>query len=420
MKPLFVDKEKAEEISKVYPTPFYLYDEEGIRNNVRKLKDAFSWCDYCEHYAVKACPNPYILSILKEEGCAVDCSSYTELMLANACGFKNDEIMFSSNDTPGCDFRFARELDATINLDDISHIEFLEDNGGIPNTVCLRYNPGGEFSISGKIMGNPGDAKYGMTHDQILEAVSTLMSKGVKKFGLHGFLASSMLETGYYEALAGVLFKLAVEINEKTGAIVSFVNLSGGIGIPYKPTEKPVDIKKVGESVRKIYEEVIVPSKLGKISIKTELGRFVTGPYGVLVSRVIHEKNTYKNYIGLDACAANLMRPAMYGAYHEITVLDKENNEKTNTYDITGGLCENNDKFAIDRQMPKIEIGDIVVIHDAGAHGYAMGYNYNGKLRSAEILLKKDGSYELIRRAETSGDYFATFDFPESKFNNIF
>lgn len=415
MKKLFFDKRLAEKIIKDIPTPFHIYDEQGIRDAVRSLNKAFSWCDFKEYFAVKACPNPYILQIIKEEGGGADCSSLTELMLADAVGFQKDEIMFSSNVTPAEDMKLAKELDATINLDDFSHIDFLEKVAGLPETVCLRYNPGGDFNINGDIMGCPGDAKYGMTHDQILDAVRLLSERGVKHFGLHAFLASNQTDNDYYATLAGVLFELAVEINEKTGADISFVNLSGGIGIPYLPEDKPVDIFYVGESVKKKYDEIIVPSKLGKIKLKSELGRYITGPYGALVTTAIHEKKIYKDYIGLDACAANLMRPAMYGSYHHITVLGKERAECDTLYDVTGGLCENNDKFAIDRMLPKIDIGDIVVIHDTGAHGFAMGYNYNGKLRSAEVLLKADGSYELIRRAETPDDYFATFNFAGGK-----
>lgn len=411
MKKTFFTKEQIEKICEKYPTPFHIYDEKGIRNGIRALQQAFSWADFKEYYAVKACPNPYLIQIMKEEGCGVDCSSYTELLIADAIGCRGDDIMFSSNVTPAADFRLARKLNATINLDDFTHIEFLEKNGGLPETLCLRYNPGGNFSIGGAIMGNPGDAKYGMTKEQILKAVEILMGKGVKHFGLHAFLASNMIENDYYATLAGVLFALAVEINEKLGADVAFVNLSGGIGIPYKPEDKPVDIARVGETVKAAYDAIIVPSKLGKIAIKSELGRYITGPHGMLVTRAIHEKNIYKHYIGVDACAANLMRPAMYGAYHHITVMGKENAAADTLYDITGGLCENNDKFAVDRMLPEIEIGDLLAIHDTGAHGYSMGYNYNGKLRSAELLLQEDGSVKLIRRAETPADYFSTFDF---------
>ncbi|MBE7065799.1 MAG: diaminopimelate decarboxylase [Ruminococcaceae bacterium] len=407
----FFTKAQIDNICKDYKTPFYLYDEKGIREGIRRLQNAFSWADFKEYFAVKACPNPYLIRMMIEEGCGVDCSSMTELMMAEALGLKGEQIMFSSNVTPADDFVKARELDVIINLDDITHIDFLEKNGGLPETLCMRFNPGGDFCIGNTIMGNPGDAKYGMTKTQIFEAVEILMKKGVKHFGLHAFLASNMIENDYYASLAAILFKLAVEINEKLGADISFVNLSGGVGIPYKPDDKPVDLEYVGKTVKKAYNEIIVPSKLKKISIKSELGRYITGPHGILVTKAIHKKDIYKNYVGVDACAANLMRPAMYGSYHHITVMGKENEAPMKMYDITGGLCENNDKFAIDRMLPEIENGDILAIHDAGAHGFAMGYNYNGKLRSAELLLREDGSVKLIRRAETPADYFATFNF---------
>lgn len=411
MKKPFFTKDQIEEICRQYPTPFHIYDEKGIRSGIRALKKAFSWADFKEYYAVKACPNPYLLQIMKEEGCGLDCSSYTELLLADALSFCGEDIMFSSNVTPAEDFRLARKLNATVNLDDFTHIAFLEKNGGLPETVCLRYNPGGNFTIGGAIMGNPGDAKYGMTKEQITEAVRILMEKGVRHFGLHAFLASNMTDNDYYATLAGVLFALAAELHETLGADMAFVNLSGGIGIPYRPEEKPVDIEKIGESVKAAYEAILVPAGLDGMAIKSELGRYITGPHGMLVTRAIHEKKIYKHYIGVDACAANLMRPAMYGAYHHITVMGKETAPADTLYDITGGLCENNDKFAVDRLLPEIEIGDLLAIHDTGAHGYSMGYNYNGKLRSAELLLREDGSVRLIRRAETPADYFATFDF---------
>ncbi|MCR5056557.1 MAG: diaminopimelate decarboxylase [Clostridia bacterium] len=411
-KVLFFDKGIAEKIAEKIGTPFYVYDEKGIRNAIRNLKAAFSGIEFKEYFAVKACPNPYILKVLQEEGVGVDCSSLTELMMSEACGFIGDNIMFSSNVTPAEDFRLARKLDAIINLDDITHIEFLEKNGGIPEKICLRYNPGGDFTISGAIMGAPGEAKYGMTKAQILESIRTLKAKGVKTFGLHSFLASNMLGNKYWETLSGVLLGLAAEIKKETGTDISFINLSGGIGIPYKPTDEPVDIFKTGASVKNKIDEVCKEENLVKPAVKAELGRYITGPYGVLVARVIHKKDIYREYVGLDACAANLMRPAMYGSYHHVTVLGKENAPKTKIYDVTGGLCENNDKFAIQRELPEIEIGDLVAIHDAGAHGFAMGYNYNGKLRSAEVLLREDGTFKLIRRAETPADYFATFSFP--------
>ena len=408
----FVTKEQLDEIVKKYPTPFHLYDEKGIRKNVKALKEAFSWNPgYKEYFAVKATPNPFLIQILREYGCGYDCSSYTELMLSDAVGAETGDIMFSSNDTPAEDFVLADKLGAIINLDDITHIEFLERAiGHIPETISCRYNPGGLFKISNDIMDNPGDAKYGMTTEQMTEAFKTLKEKGAKDFGIHAFLASNTVTNDYYPMLAKVLFEEAVKLKEETGAHIKFINLSGGIGIPYTPDQEPNDIFAIGEGVRKVYEEVLVPAGMGDVAIYTELGRYMLGPYGLLVTRAIHEKHTHKEYIGVDACAANLMRPALYGAYHHITVMGKEDQPCDHKYDITGSLCENNDKFAIDRMLPKIDIGDLLVIHDAGAHGFSMGYNYNGKLRSAEVLLKEDGSTQLIRRAETPNDYFATFD----------
>ena len=411
MKTPFITKEKAEEIIKQYPTPFHIYDEKGIRQRARDLYKAFSWNKgFKEYFAVKATPNPTILKILKEEGCGTDCSSLTELMMSDKMGFKGDEIMFSSNDTPAEEFVLAKKLNATINLDDFTHIDFLEKSAGIPEKICCRFNPGGKFSISTTIMDNPGDAKYGMTKDQIIEAYKILKAKGVKRFGMHAFLASNTVTNEYYPTLAKILFETAVEIKEKTGVKLDFINLSGGVGIPYTPDKEPNDIMVIGEGVRKVYEEVLVPAGMGDVAIFTELGRFMLAPYGHLVTTAIHEKHTHKEYIGVDACAVNLMRPAMYGAYHHITVLGKENEPCDHKYDVTGSLCENNDKFAIDRMLPKIDMGDILVIHDTGAHGFAMGYNYNGKLKSAEVLLRPDGSWRLIRRAETPEDYFATIN----------
>lgn len=408
----FVTKEQLEDIASRYATPFYLYDEKGIRETARRVNKAFSWNKgFKEYFAVKATPTPGILKILHEEGCGADCSSYTELLMADAVGFKGDEIMFSSNDTPAEDFQLARKLNATINLDDITHIDFLERVADIPDTVCCRYNPGGHFAIANNIMDNPGDAKYGMTREQLTEAYKRLMAKGVKHFGLHAFLASNTVTNDYYPELARILFKVAVKLKEETGASIEFINLSGGVGIAYRPEQPQNDIMEIGEGVRRAYEEVLVPAGMGNVRLYTEMGRYMLAPYGALVSRVIHQKHIYKEYIGLDACAANLMRPAIYGAYHHISVMGKENAPCDHKYDVTGGLCENNDKFAIDRMLPEINIGDLVFIHDAGAHGFAMGYNYNGKLRSAELLLKEDGSVEMIRRAETPADYFATFDF---------
>lgn len=412
MKKPFVTKEQVEEISKVYPTPFYVYDEKAIRENARKLKKAFSWNKgFREYFAVKATPNPFILKILQEEGCGVDCSSLTELMLSESLGFRGSDIMFSSNVTPAGEYKKAAELGAFINLDDYTHIEFLEENAGIPETICCRYNPGGVFSLGTDIMDNPGDAKYGLTKEQMTDAYKKLIKKGAKHFGIHAFLASNTVSNEYYPTLAKILFELAVHLKNETGADISFINLSGGVGIPYTPDKEPNDIMVIGEGVKKAFEEILVPAGLGDVAIFTELGRYMLGPYGGLVTKAIHEKHIYKEYIGVDACAANLMRPAMYGAYHHITVLGKENAPCDHKYDVTGSLCENNDKFAIDRMLPKIDMGDYLFIHDAGAHGYAMGYNYNGRLKSAELLLKEDGAVELIRRAEKPQDYFATFDF---------
>ena len=408
----FITKEKAEEIIREIPTPFHIYDEKGIRENARRLKAAFAWNKgFREYFAVKATPTPAILRVLKEEGCGTDCSSMTELLMSERCGFKNPEIMFSSNDTPEEEFRYANEIGAIINLDDITHIDMLKEVCGIPATICCRYNPGGTFSISNQIMDNPGDAKYGMTRPQIRDAFIRLKELGAKNFGIHSFLASNTVSNEYYPKLARILFRLARELREETGVNITFINLSGGIGIPYTPDKEPNDIMAIGEGVRKAFEEILVPAGMGDVSIYTELGRFMLAPYGHLVTTAIHEKHIHKEYIGVDACAANLMRPAMYGAYHHITVLGKEDAPCDMVYDVTGSLCENNDKFAIDRRLPKIDKGDILVIHDTGAHGFSMGYNYNGKLRSAEILLQEDGSFKMIRRAETPADYFATFDF---------
>ena len=405
----FVTKEKIEEIVQKYPTPFHIYDEKGIRENAAKVKQAFAWNKgFKEFFAVKATPNPFLINILREYGCGVDCSSMTELMLSHAIGCKGEDIMFSSNDTPAEEFKYAREIGATINLDDFTHIDFLEKVAGIPETISCRFNPGGYFSIANSIMDNPGDAKYGFTKEQIIEGFKIL--KGAKRFGIHAFLASNTVTNDYYPELARILFELAVEIRNKTGCDIKFINLSGGVGIPYKPDAEPNDIIAIGEGVHKVYDEVLTANGMGDVAIYTEMGRFMLGPYGGLVTKATHEKHTYKEYIGVDACACNLMRPAMYGAYHHITVLGKENEPCDHKYDVTGSLCENNDKFAIDRMLPKIDMGDYLFIHDTGAHGFSMGYNYNGKLRSAEILLREDGSFELIRRAETPQDYFRTFD----------
>ena len=408
----FVTKEKLEEIIREVPTPFHIYDEAGIRRNCEAIQKAFAWNPgYKEYFAVKACPNPFLIDIMREYGCGCDCSSLTELMLSQAIGAVGDDIMFSSNDTPAEEFQYARKVNAIINLDDITHIDFLEKvTGSLTKKISYRYNPGGYFKMSNGIMDNPGDAKYGMTTEQLFEAYRILKEKGCEEFGMHAFLASNTVTNEYYPMLAKVLFETAVKIKEETGVKLSFINLSGGVGIPYKPDQEPNDIIAIGEGVRQVYEEVLVPAGMGDVAIYTEMGRFMTGPYGGLVTTAVHEKHTHKEYIGCDACAANLMRPAMYGAYHHITVMGKEDAPCDHKYDVTGSLCENNDKFAVDRMLPEIEKGDLLFIHDTGAHGFAMGYNYNGRLWSAEVLLKEDGSFEVIRRAETPRDYFATFD----------
>ena len=393
----FVTLEQLKEIEKTYPTPYHIYDEKGIRENARRLYEAFAWNKgFKEYFAVKATPNPYIMKILAEEGCGSDCSSYTELLLAKSIGNTGSEIMFSSNTTPPEDFALARELGAIINLDDITHIEFLEKVAGIPDTICCRFNPGGYFELGTDIMDNPGEAKYGMTHEQIIRAYKILMEKGVKHFGIHSFLASNTVTNDYYPELARQLFELAVELKEKTGASIEFINLSGGIGIPYRPSQEANDIFVIGKGVHKYYDEILVPAGMGNVAIYTELGRYMLAPYGHLVTKAIHRKETYKHYIGVDACACNLMRPAMYGAYHYISVMGKDEHGKRTIYDVT---------------LPVIDIGDFLVIHDTGAHGFSMGYNYNGKLRSAELLLCEDGTVKMIRRAETPADYFATFNF---------
>ncbi len=415
MKTPFVTNEEIQEIAKTYPTPFHIYDEKGIRENAKKVRQAFAWNPgFKEYFAVKATPNPTILKILREEGCGTDCSSLTELMMSDRCGFSGSEIMFSSNETPACEFELAAKLGATINLDDFTHIDFLKDTiGYIPETISCRYNPGGTFQLSSskegfQVMDNPGDAKYGFTTQQLYEGFKKLKAMGAKHFGIHAFLASNTISNDYYPALSGILFKLAVDLQEKTGCHIAFINLSGGVGVPYRPDQPANDILAIGEGVRKQYEEILVPAGMGDVKLFTEMGRFMLAPYGALVTQAIHEKHTYKEYIGVDACAANLMRPAMYGAYHHITVLGKENAPCDHKYDVVGGLCENNDKFAIDRMLPKIDMGDYLYIHDTGAHGFSMGYQYNGRLRSAELLKKEDGSIQMIRRAETPDDYFAT------------
>ena len=414
----FVTKEQIEEMVKTYPTPFHLYDEAGIRANAKAVQEAFAWNKgFREYFAVKATPNPFLIDILKEYDCGCDCSSMTELMMAKACGMDGAHIMFSSNETPLEEFAYANELGAIINLDDFTHIKCVEDTlGYIPETISCRYNPGGVFAMSNGIMDNPGDSKYGMTKEQLFEAYKVLKAKGAKHFGVHAFLASNTVTNEYYPKLARQLFELVVELQKETGCHIAFVNLSGGVGVPYTPDQQPNDIYAIGEGVHKAFDEVLVPEGMGDVAIYAEMGRFIMAPYGCLVTQAIHEKHIYKEYIGVDACAVNLMRPAMYGSYHHITVLGKEDAPCTETYDVVGSLCENNDKFAIDRKLPKIDKGDYLVIHDTGAHGFSMGYSYNGKLKSAELLLQEDGSVKMIRRAETPADYFATFDCFDYKF----
>ena len=401
-------KADIEKIAEKYPTPFHLYDERGIKENARRFLRAFSWApDFREYFAVKACPNPRIVRLLGDIGFGTDCSSFAELALSERVGITGEHIMFTSNDTPAVEFRKARELGAIINLDDISHIDFLKRHAGIPEVISIRYNPGPRRT-GNAIIGNPVEAKYGFTHEQVFEGYERLKQLGVRRFGLHSFIISNDIDRSHYTATARMLFELAAEVKAATGVRIEFVNLSGGLGIPYKPGQDAVDIEALGKEIKETYEEVIKPAGLHPLKIFTECGRFITGPYGYLVSTVLHIKKIYRDYVGLDACMANLMRPALYGAYHHITVLGKEAAARDHVYDVTGSLCENNDKFAIQRELPEMDSGDLLVIHDAGAHGHAMGFNYNGKLRSAELLLKEDREVELIRRAETVDDYFAT------------
>lgn len=399
------------EVIKQFPTPFHIYDEAAIRQNVRNLIAAFAWAPaFKEYFAVKATPNPTLLKVLKEEGVGADCSSLAELILAERSGIVGEEIMFSSNDTPAEDFKKARQLGAIINLDDISHIDFLEKQAGIPEVISFRYNPGPLMASGNTIIGFPEDAKYGLTRQQIHSAYRIMRDKGVKRFGIHTMVISNELNSDSFVGTANMMFDLIIELSKELGISFEFVNLGGGIGIPYKPEQQPVDLARVGQGIKQAYEAKIVANGLQPLRIAMECGRMITGPYGYLVSTVLHKKAIYKNYVGLDACMANLMRPALYGSYHHITVVGKEHLPCDHVYDVTGSLCENNDKFAIDRALPAIDIGDILVIHDAGAHGFAMGFNYNGKLRSAELLLKPDGKVELIRRAETIDDYLATLN----------
>jgi len=409
-KPLPIDAETIRRIADEYPTPFHLYDERGIRENARRLNAAFDWCDeFREYFAVKATPNPHLLAILKEEGFGADCSSLPELVLAERVGLTGRQVMFTSNDTLSKEYARAKELGAVINLDDITHIDYLEQNVGLPELLCFRYNPG-PLREGNAIIGRPEEAKYGFTRDQLFEGYRTLKKKGVKRFGLHTMVASNELNPRFFVETAKMLFELAVEL-AKADVRLEFVNLGGGIGIPYRPGQKAIDYAEIGDGVRRLYDEMIRPAGLHPLAVYLENGRCVTGPYGVLVTRAIHHKDTYKKYVGVDACMANLMRPGMYGAYHHITVLGKENAPATTTVDVVGSLCENNDKFAIDRPLPPVDPGDLLVIHDAGAHGHSMGFQYNGKLRSAELLLREDGTVKVIRRAETIDDYFATLDF---------
>ncbi|HOW56977.1 MAG TPA: diaminopimelate decarboxylase [Smithellaceae bacterium] len=410
-KHLPLSKKKIEKIINDFPTPFHLYDEKAILENARALKDAYAWNDgYKEFFAVKATPNPYLIKLLHREGFGVDCSSLAELIIAEKTGITGEEIMFSSNDTPANEFIKARELNATINLDDITHIAYLEKHAGLPGLICCRYNPG-PLKKGNFIIGHPEEAKYGFTREQLFAGYKICKEKGIKRFGIHTMVASNELNANYFVETAEILFNVVAEISQKLNIRFEFVNLSGGVGIPYHPDQKRIDLAAMSRGVKAKYDEIIVANGLGPIKIYTECGRYITGPYGYLVSRVLHIKDTYKKFAGLDACMANLMRPALYGAYHHITVVGKENKPSNFVYDVTGSLCENNDKFAIDRALPELTPGDIVVIHDTGAHGYAMGFNYNGKLRSAELLLRENGDVVQIRRAETVDDYLATLDF---------
>ena len=406
------NQDQIKEIIAQYGTPFHIYDEQAIRDNARRLNAAFSWApEFKEYFAVKALPNPHILRVLQEEGFGADCSSLAELILAEKVHICEENIMFTSNNTPAEEYEKARELWAIINLDDISHIDYLEKHTGIPELISFRYNPGPLRSGGNSIIGNPEDSKYGLTKEQLFQAYEIVREKGAQRFGLHTMVVSNELNPDYYIETAHMMFDLALELKDKIGIRLEFVNFGGGIGIPYRPEEEPVNLEYLSEGIRKAYEEKIIPNGLDPMRISMECGRVITGPYGYLVTEVLHQKNIYKNYVGLDASMADLMRPGIYGSYHHITVMGKENQTKDHVYDVTGGLCENNDKFAVDRELPQVDIGDIVVIHDTGAHGHAMGFNYNGKLRHAELLLKSDGSVKLIRRAEALEDIFATLDF---------
>ena len=404
-------KFQLEKIIEQYPTPFHIYDEKGIREYARKFTKAFSWNPgFKEYYAIKSAPNPYLMKIMREEGFGIDCSSFAELMIAEKLDMSGDEIMFTSNDTPVYEYKKAIDLGAIINLDDISHIEYLEKNIGLPSLVCFRYNPGA-LKEGNTIIGHPEEAKYGFTREQLFEGYKMLIDKGIARFGLHTMVASNELDAAYFVETAELLFDLIVELNERMGIKIEFANLGGGIGIPYRPTDQPVDLDFMSRGIRKLYQEKIEANGLAPLRVYFESGRAMTGPFGFLVSTVLHIKKTYKHYAGLDSSMANLMRPALYGSYHHITVMGKEYEPLDQVYDVTGSLCENNDKFAINRHLPVMEPGDLVVIHDAGAHGHAMGFNYNGKLRSTELLLRENGEVVQIRRAETLNDYFATLSF---------
>lgn len=416
VKNLPCSEEKLREIALEYGTPFHIYDEKGIRENARALNKAFGWAPkFREHYAVKALPNPYIMEIFKQEGCGADCSSYAELLISEAAGIKGEEICFTSNDTPAAEFAYAKKLGAVINLDDITHIDFIEKNVGLPNLISVRYNPGPLREGGNNIIGTPEEAKYGMTKEQVFEAFAQCREKGVRRFGLHTMIVSNENNVDYLIGTATMMFELAAEIKQHLGIAVEIINLGGGVGLQYLPEGDEIDYAELGMGIKKEYERILIPAGLDNVMLAMESGRRMTGPYGWLVSTAIHKKEIYKNYIGLDSCMANLMRPALYGSYHHITVLGKANAPHDHIYDVTGSLCENNDKFAVDRKLPKIDIGDLVVIHDTGAHGSAMGFNYNGKLRCKELLLKEDGTVKVIRRSETVADLFTTIDYPGLK-----
>ncbi len=403
-------------VIKQFPTPFHIYDERTIRENFRKLREAFAWApDFREHFAVKATPNPYLVEVMARDGAGTDCSSIAELYISEAAGVTGERIMLTSNDTPAEEFRKALDLGAIINLDDITHIDYLERNARLPEIISFRYNPADIMNDGNDIIGRPAEAKYGLTREQIFEAYKICLDKGIKRFGLHTMIASNERKSSTFIYTARIMFELAAKIKNRLGITFEFVNLGGGLGIPYRPDELPVDLKMIGDGIKKLFFEIMVPNGLGNVRLAMESGRAMTGPAGWLVSTVLHKKNTYKSYVGLDACMSDLMRPALYDAYHHITVLGKEEADCTELYDVTGSLCENNDKFAVDRRLPPIEVGDVLIIHDTGAHGHAMGFNYNGKLRSAELLIRESGEVEMIRRAETLDDYFATLNFPNAR-----